>query len=339
MQNKDLLLHASEDPISAINAVTYNGQLPKMRQYKTGFEDWMNIMPRLYDEDPMLQSKVNLTYRAMQELAENLRGQDWISENRPLNGEFDRVIIAIEGALPEESVFVDERGQRSKEGTELLVARWGDGFSSPVHGHAPGYLHEEILTGKVIVNTYKAICEDCTIARLISSQIVEKGTFLSAYHKENPRLLVKRPFVVHNFKSIGYSTTLHYVPEHTRDGRDNKFSVEYFEVAYGLQSHHLTRKTATEAFYSKIGTVYLVRSSNVPELGDHFIVITGVPVVKPHGTRPQDVALVAPYAKKLLNEYEDDGLVLLQLNEDATKAFLKFHSIKIEDGKVIFPQP
>jgi hypothetical protein len=144
---------------------------------------------------------------------------------------------------------------------------------------------------------------------------------------------------VHNFTSIGYSGTLHYLPEHTRDGRDNGFSVEYYENAFGINQHEVTQITAQQGLELKIGDVALVRSQNVPEYGDHYIVITGRPVLKQHGLRPMDVAIHTRHidAAATLNKFEPImGLTLLKLNDVAARSFRSFHGITATENSVTF---
>ena len=132
---------ASINPVADLVKVTYPGQDPARRQYREGYEHYMNIMPVLEDNDPDLPHKIDYARNIVQSLASSLKQHIWINANKPK--EFDRTIIAIEPRTIE------------KEGAELVVARWGKGFSSPVHGHATGYMHEEILYGKMLVNTYR----------------------------------------------------------------------------------------------------------------------------------------------------------------------------------------
>lgn len=335
-------LRASASPIEDINRQSYEGQDPTLRLYHSGYEHFFQQIPILTPDDEFLDEKVALARDVMQHLGKVLNKSAWVEATNPGPGGFQRNILAIEPAK-DLTLETHMDGKTSvvggTQGSEIIVASWGDGFSSPVHGHAPGFLHEEILTGKVRVNTYRMIDPDSNVVRPIKTEMYSKGTFLSAYnypHPEHPN--PPRQAFVHNFTSIGFSATLHFIPEHTRDGRDNRFEVQHFESAVGLSK--LTRITSKEAMYLQKGEVVLVRSSNVPEYGDHFIVITGAPVVKEHGLRPEDVAIQAPHAAKILDEYDSfDGLVLLKLDKWSRMQFHEFHGIQIINGKVIFPQP
>lgn len=48
----------------------------------------------------------------------------------------------------------------------------------------------------------------------------------------------------------------------------------------------LIRVTPEEAMASPIGTIMLVKSSNVLDGTPHWVEVTGPPVQKPHGLRP-----------------------------------------------------
>jgi hypothetical protein len=321
------------NPVAAISLVSYPGQDPKRRMFRSGYENWLTMMPILEDLDEHLNIKINIARDVMQKLAEELRQEGWVKQHRLDSGNFERTIIAIEepkmGCLGiPGSQFVE------REGVEFVVAHWGDNHSSPVHGHAPGFLHEEILYGKMRVNTYRMIND--TTVRPVKTIIATQGTFASTYTstlEDGP----KRQALIHNFTSIGQSASLHYVPEHTRDGRDNKFEVEYFENSFDL-TDKVTRITSRDGMFLQKGTVVLVRSANVPEYGDHFIVITGGVVEKEHGMRPQDEAIYAPYTREFLDKYPlQTGLTLLKLNGEATRAFHEFHGITMKAGEVVFP--
>lgn len=324
-------LKASANPQLDIQKISYEGQPDNRKQYKEGYEGYLNQMPELSDDDEFLDEKVRTSQNVMIKLGNELRCQSWIEETMPDKGEFNRTILALE------SPVITKRG-KLKEGKELVLAQWGDGFASPVHGHATGLLHEDIIMGKMLVNTYRMKSAKSNVVRPVRSDIVESGVFASAYTKNNPKNAFKRQTLIHNFKSIGQSASLHYLPEHTRDGRDNGFVVERFDDVFHPTTKDVIRIASHQAMYARKGDVILVRSTNVPEYGDHYIVITGHPIVKPHGLRPQEVAIAAP-TNTLLDRYEPImGLTLLKLDERATKAFHAFHNIKMVGGEVIFPQ-
>lgn len=330
-------LEASKNPIGDIDLIAPTGQKPTMRIYQPGYEDYFNQLPVLKDDDPFLQQKVNFTKMMMQKMAADLETADWVTgTNVPGTNEFTRTILALETPYNNTPCLgiPGSHKRKLKEGTEIVLAKWGDGFTSPVHGHAVGYMHEEIIFGKIIVMTYRMIAPDSTIVRPVRMDLIEKGTFVSDYTMKNPNHKFQRQTLIHNFKSVGFSASLHYLPEHTRDGRDNKFEVEGFDEKIKLTTSDVERVTGQQALYSQIGDVILVRSSNVPYFGDHYIVITGHPVMKPHGLRPQDVAIPSTNSQ-LLDKYNGE-LVLLKLKDAAKKEFYDFHAMSMNNGKVEF---
>lgn len=330
---------ASKTPLEDIEAVSYPGQPAKMKQYRAGYEQFLEAMPILVEDDPLLQTKIDTSVIVMKTLGNELKTQAWLVDDLPPQKGFNRTIIAME-----ESKFINDVKQDS---VELIVAKWGNGMASPIHGHSTGFLHEEILYGKIKVNQYRLVDPKIEgVVRPVRTDLITEGVFISLYTPPDPNAPFKRQSYIHNFESIGPSASLHYIPEHTRDGRDNTFKVENFEDVFPLKESDVTRITAKEGLYSRIGDVILVRSTNVPYFGDHFIVITGKPVMKDHGLRPEDVAIPALQNNHLLNQYDinETGLVLLRLNGIAREEFLEFHAITIENGdnesdrKVIFPQ-
>lgn len=87
------------------------------------------------------------------------------------------------------------------------------------------------------------------------------------------------------------------------------------------------------------GQVCLVRSNNVKELGDHYVVIIGSPVLKTHGLRPQTLTITGAGGTELLDQYEpEDGVTVLLLNTPAAERFRYLYGIGVVHGNVIFPK-
>lgn len=84
------------------------------------------------------------------------------------------------------------------------------------------------------------------------------------------------------------------------------------------------------------GTVLLVRSKNVPDLKDHYIVVTGKPIMKDHGLRPQTLTIGASNkASAVLDQFnEHAGATVLMLTPYMQKCFLNHHNITIDGGEV-----
>lgn len=330
-------LKATTTPMKDIALVSYDGQDERLKQYRRGYEDYFNEMIIIENDDLMERVKVDYNRGTMQILSDKLRANaSWLIEDGPGPGEFFRTIIGMEsptvGLLP----------PRIKEGAEIVVAQWGDGFTSPVHGHATGYMHEEIIFGKVRVNTYKKLPGDTNIVRPLRTDIVTRGTFVSEFAKHDPTSNNKRQTLIHSFTSIGYTASLHYLPEHTRDGRDNGFIVQHFTTNFDFaHQSNFTQLTAQQGITDlKPGDVALVRSSNVAEYGDHYIVVTGAPVMKEHGLRPQEIAIHAVGTDAILAMFQPiQGVTLLKFSDSLAAGFRLFHSIRIQHGQVIFPKP
>lgn len=321
-------LKASMTPQSDIQKVAYAGQNPLLRQWRGGFERYMDTLPVLVESDPLLDAKADFTRTVMESLATELRDQRWIYEKVMNVNTFERTILAIEAPKVQEGVLT--------EGAEIIVAQWGAGFASHVHGHAPGYLLETILSGRGMVNTYRMVDSQSSTVRPVRTDIVSVGTFASVFNPVNKSTPFKRSALIHNFVALETTSTLHFLPEHTRDARDNGFTPEFFEDVHHLSHADVHPITAQQGMYLQKGEVVLVRSSNVPDLGDHYIVITGHPIVKEHGLRPQDIAIQAPHAGPVLDLYPGP-LTLLRFDGEAAKRFHEFHCIQMVDGEVVFP--
>lgn len=329
-------LKASNNPLDDINAITYAGQDLQNRMYKSGYEEYFEMLPALADDTTRLQVKLEQTKLVMDALATELAIDPWTPTLQPLPGKFNRTIIGMESP--------SVTGNTYKEGAEIVVSRWGDGFTSPVHGHADGYLYEQLLRGKMRVNTYRIVdpvrgMPDPVyrVARPVQTRIYKDYENIAAIYTAQQQ--VKRSALLHNFTSIGYSVAVHYLPEHARDGRDNTFAVDYFEDYHSDFHYHAVQLTPNQGIQElRIGDVALVRSQNVPDYGDHFIIITGKPILKEHGLRPQEVAVHAPNAARVLDAYEPImGVTLLKLAPIAQNAFYRFHGIGIVGDKVTLP--
>lgn len=323
--NRYPTIQASRNAVADIEKITRPGQSPELRSYRAGYEQYLNKMPILDPSDELLDVKVEFTRQIMKALANDLLRETWVREKTPQIG-FKRTILAVE---PPNVAY------NGKEGTEILVAHWGIGHTSPVHGHADGYMHEEVLFGKLRVNTYQVIDPIARIVVPLKTEIVGPGTFASIYSMPQQ---YSRMNLVHNFTAIEPTATLHYLPEHTRDGYDNKFGVLHFDDFFDLAPEDVERLTSRQGMYMQPGDVALVRSDNVPEYGDHYIVVTGPPVKKEHGMRIQDVAIHVPFSK-LLNSriyVPNMGLTLLRLKPRAREIFLDFHNINVVGGEVHF---
>lgn len=324
-------LHSSTNPVTDLDRISYPGQATNLRQFRPCFAWAMNALPEIKSSDENLAGKIYAAKTVMTELGKELRVQSWV--NKVIDPEkFERIIVAIEPPC--------EGPTGLKERAEIIVAQWGAGFTSPVHGHAVGLMHEQLLHGKIRVNTYRLIDPASGTVRPVKTVIIDKpGIFVHSYAEDNPENKFKRQTLIHNFTALESSASLHFLPEHVRDSRDNTFQVEYFETVHQLSFSDVIPIDTKQAMYLQKGDVVLVRSSNVPDFGDHYIIVTGPVVEKPWGRRVQEEQIQAPHAT-ILDFYaadDFDGVTLLQLKPEAKKRFHEFHSIAITNGEVKFP--
>lgn len=326
MQTQAAINHrASTRPVEVIESLARRpDQKPSMRQYARGFEDFFNNIPILKPNDHLLDIKTMQAGAIMKALAaEILNSRPPAIMATPPPGEFSRVILGV------------EEPNEGHEGSEILIAQWGKDFTSPVHGHAAGLLYEEILSGRILVHTYRYVSPG--VVRPLRSEPVGVGTLVSRYSP--PDLRGSRMSLVHNFTAIEPSVTMHFVPEHTRDGRDNGFQVEHFKE---IDACSVSQINGDEGRQLQIGDVALVRSTNVKEYGDHYIVIVGPNVLKDHGLRPMDVAIQAGVpGSSVLDQFQPgpDGLILLKLSKEAKERFFEFHGITMAGERmVMFPE-
>lgn len=328
-------LQSSANPIADLDRISYPGQAPTLRQFRPGYDWAMNSLPELNLYDDNLDDNIKVARTVLSELGRELRTADWVNKEI-VPGKFERTIIAIQ------TPYVGESGGL-REGAEIIVAQWGTGFSSPVHGHAIGLMHEQLLHGKIRVNTYRLVDEESGTVRPVKTVIIQKdrtnGVFVHSYAEPSENNRFKRQTLIHNFTALESSASLHFLPEHVRDSRDNTFKVEYFEDVNHLTFKDVFPIDTKQAMYLQKGDVVLVRSSNVPDYGDHYIVVTGPVVEKPWGRRVQDEVIQAPHATILdfYAENDYDGVTLLQLFPDTAKRFREFHGITIVNGEVTFP--
>lgn len=324
-------LSASATPIEDIQRVSYPGQPAHMHMYKSGYERYLEAMPVVTDTTDG-SIALDQAAGAFDMLADELEDKSWIHENMPKDGEFDRTIIGIEApimgcnGLPNGSYV-------QKEGKELVVARWGNGYASPVHGHSDGLILETLISGAMIVNTYRMV-DDIT-ARPQGTKLYTGLSNIARAFNKHMDTTHPRPHLIHNFVSLGPSVSLHYVPEHTRDGRDNQFKVEWFEKNYDLKNH-VTRLTLEQAVMLQPGAVALVRSSRAKEYKDHFIVITPGVVSQPYGVRQNHEIIPTSGHVDILDDYDGQEFVFLVLDAHATNAFMEFHDMHVEGGVYIF---
>ncbi len=193
-------------------------QPARSRLYRPGFDHFMRLLPKIDAKEPNPEAEVDLTRRVMEAIAIEVRHRiDSLDLPEIPDNEFGRVILAIEEPTRD--------GDELVPGTEVVLALWGKGFQSPVHGHAPGYIHEALIDGAFDVHLYKQTGNPEDRLVLPDRTIVQDRfeTFYSQFVQDTGQTV--RSALIHNFTAREPSISLHYLPEHVRDGRNNRFTV------------------------------------------------------------------------------------------------------------------
>lgn len=314
------------------------------RTFRPGFEKFAEFMPNLTPGQDLMTMRLALARNIMGGLAKSLKETaPWLNNVTPPNT-FERSVVAMEGLkqLPD----VSDRGELTREeldalcainaqawafatrpkvpptGFEMIVAHHGIGHETVVHGHGPGFLHEEVLTGKLMVNTYRRMNIDTV--RITRTLPHVPGSVMSSTYGTSP----DRSNFIHSLRAVEPSTSLHFLPEPPPNGQGNTFIVEHFDDLDNGDVQQIPNTAANTQLHP--GDVVLVRSENVPWYGDHFMVVTGGPTLKEHGLRPAEFSFSAgPSMSELLDSYRplQMGVILLKLNNDAAEYVREFHGI------------
>ncbi len=212
-------MEPSTRPEELLDLMKTENQPPRSRLFRPGFEHMMRLLPKIDAKHPNPAEEVELTRRVMASIAHEVTARiDQLDLPEIPDGEFGRVILAIEE--PQEL-----EGGELLPGTEVVLALWGKGFQSPVHGHAPGYIHEALISGAFDVHLYKQTGNPADRLVVPDKTIIQDvpETFYSQFVQDTGQIV--RSALIHNFTARMPSRSLHYLPEHVRDGADNRFRV------------------------------------------------------------------------------------------------------------------
>lgn len=283
---------------------------------------FMDLMPQLQDgKDPNESFALWIMQTFGMAVAHDPDQMDRITPD----GDFQRAVVATETP----SV---EAGGTMILGAELVVGHWGKGFVTPIHQHNDGWMYGKLLTGYLLDQEFRRHAPDSDLIRQKKVHLY-RGTTEMEHSYDTPEVPT-----IHKVTVLEPSKSIHFFP-HQRTGTGfPDFVVEYFEEHSTIGWDDLFPITMERAQQLEPGRVVLVRSARVPELGDHWAVITGEAVKKPWGYFPQVAFFLAPTdrAKNLLNEYEDGanstygtsefyGITFLQLTWEAERMFHAFH--------------
>lgn len=302
---------------------------PVVAEFKSGYEYALNCMPDFTSSDtPPTPGLIEFAAMNMQRLSIDLMQSGWTYEDVqsiPANT-LKRVIIGI------------ERTKTDGKGSEIVVGFWGRGFHAATHGHGTGYLHDILLHGKLLSSTYRFIEPESAVARIVESKIIRAGETMLEPQYTSPNNDPKdRSHGLHSFTVLENAASLHFVPEHPRDGRDNTFDVEYFEDVHHLQPTDVTYVRPDELQTLPLGSVVLIRNVFGSDFGDHYTVITGKPVMDRWRVAELTGLKIEAKHVSLFNFFEGESMVVLRLSKDAEKRFLQFQGIAIANGKIYLP--
>lgn len=324
-------LNALSNPLEIISL--YKAFTNQSLRYESGYEHYFNSLPVLNTVEDITSENIFTIQTVLSYLSTKLKDSDWLLGGIfPKQNEFDEIIIAIEN---NKTSTVDRQGNK-----ELVITRHGDQFTSPIYGYKnKGYYHEELLSGAMKVNTYQLIDFDKKIIRPLCTEIVKGSkTFISDYLVPAENVNYMASCIIQNFKSIGESTCLHFLPEVVED---YSYTLEQFGKVYPLKQKEVSRYFGKELLTLDIGDVVLVRSADLAEYDDHFIVITEKSKMIPsyNSIRPEGRAILASQQdSNLLDNYVlRKGITILKLNNENANIFLSFHNIEVKEDKVIFP--
>ena len=161
--------------------------------------------------------------------------------------------------------------------------------------------------------------------RPILSEIKTPGIVSEAFSKSKKK---ERKYFIHNYDVKEQSTSLHFLSEFNRDGRDNTYAVQYFEDLYPIgDSLPVPRKKIA---LLNPGTVLAVRCANAADFGDHYIVMDG-------GDQHYTIKSKSPFLENTARENEDMDLFFV-LSPRNQELFHEFHGITMKNGEVTFPQ-
>lgn len=224
-------LTPARNPEGLLEKLAFPNQPPHQRLWQPGFEHYMERMPVIDASEPRQDEEVARTRELMDQISLEVAARvGELRIPRIGKGEFGRLILGIE-----EPKGIDPETKKPIPGTEFVLAIWGEGFTSPVHGHAPGYIHEQLVRGAFDVRLYNQIPGGTEDERLVvldrELRVETPQIFYSEYVPQNLRQRV-RFALIHNFTATTPegdpehpTLSTHYLPEHVLNGNGNRWTV------------------------------------------------------------------------------------------------------------------
>lgn len=321
MSDPGATLVASTTPVEDLDRLGYIGQKFNRRRYLSGFEDLFNQLPKIYAHDAFFAEKRRQSVEVFTKIKTRLGAafSSFLKEIPVDPKDFTRTLLGMEA--PHSTSEGELEG-----GVEVLTGKWSKGLHIPPHSHAAGFMYEEMLQGVFVDTVYHLVPGKYDTIRPSKTEVFTDSAILSdSYTDENPTS--KFPALIHSVEVLEEATTLHLIPAHTRDGRGNmNYVVEHFDDHYFVDESNTTLVSIDEFMQAQPEEVYLVCPEAVPYLGAHFFVVTGGPVMKPHGLRPDGYAIGTPF-NGLLDRQPRGELFIFRLEERLRRVFMSFHGI------------
>jgi len=176
--------------------------------YQPGFEFYLNYIPVIHGkDDPKIGEKKDYIADIIGDLAERLMQESWVLDNWPAPHQMlNRVMLGIDEVT----------------GGELVMVRWNP-IETPIHGHQYGQMIDFLVKGKAKEIEYEIQDEKQRKVQEIGFHEFKSMEVLSNdFHAAET--LVSRGALIHKFIPIMKCITLHYIPEHPRDGKGNLFN-------------------------------------------------------------------------------------------------------------------
>jgi len=333
MNQTNKTLKASDTAIIDLQELACQNGETKTSNYRQGYENIFSSLPII--GSVTTNWDLSIIDATMWNITHHLAWEDWVRNNTPAYSPLLRTVIGME--KPTWSL----ENANLQAGAELVVINWQDGACTPTHGHPRGYMHERLIFGKVKQRTYRIVDAENRIVRPIGLCVYDKtNDIIDAGFNDDAG--VKDGAFVHDFTFLKPSATLNLVPEHPKNGKGNKFSVEEFSFKHiGFLLEKLVPISKEATLHLPPGEVILVRSEATADLGDHFYIITDAPKEKSAGIRPVGHAIQAgPDFTELLNVESEMGepTTVLRLLPEMRDLFLQWHGIQVQKT-LIFPKP
>lgn len=186
--------------------------------YAAGFEDLFATLPKL---DPRIEDPeaLAMTVQGMDRIAERVRQRlagGELEMPRVGDGQFGRTFLGMESTTRVVDGFLTG-------GTNVVLGHWGKGFATPIHGHAPGYISEDLILGALTISEYE-ITGDPSDRLVVLKRATRPspGRYVSLFDVDRGQEVFSS--LIHAIEASEFSITLHYLPDSPRNARGSRFT-------------------------------------------------------------------------------------------------------------------